>query len=154
MDDDSDDDSNAWLIGAGINLCGCIMINLGTNLWKLSHLQADAYIAEHPKALHPDHRKSRAYAIGMTLFAIGNICNFASMVRFFCLSHVLPPVPLCVLCRKTCCCLSCHAVHRVFHLSCMRLPLSPIISMVFLFFRRSPLNPCCQASVQFSLLAM
>lgn len=42
-------------------------------------MQAEAERAKNPKAIIPDHRKSRAYLIGMSLFIIGNAANFASM---------------------------------------------------------------------------
>eukprot|EP00002_Diphylleia_rotans_P000145 TRINITY_DN10083_c0_g1_i1.p1 TRINITY_DN10083_c0_g1~~TRINITY_DN10083_c0_g1_i1.p1 ORF type:complete len:510 (+),score=128.79 TRINITY_DN10083_c0_g1_i1:55-1584(+) len=51
-----------WLLGASLNICGSVIINLGTNIIKLSH-----------------NKKSRTlWWAGMGTFAAGNIANFSS----------------------------------------------------------------------------
>eukprot|EP00798_Chlamydomonas_sp_ICE-L_P030364 gene30364-35369_t len=65
-----------WVIGAGMNLIGSIAINLGTNVMKLGHNKRDALPGlseDKPKVI-----KFREFQIGLTVFIIGNIFNFAS----------------------------------------------------------------------------
>jgi drug/metabolite transporter (DMT)-like permease len=73
-------ENSSWLIGASMNITGSVMINLGTNLMKLGHMQNEA--AE--KAVSSDKndsdppKKSSWWHIGMSLFVVGNLTNFAS----------------------------------------------------------------------------
>ncbi|KAG1678007.1 hypothetical protein FOA52_000802 [Chlamydomonas sp. UWO 241] len=66
----------AWYWGAIINVVGNITINLGQNVMKLAHNQrADLECAEEKK---PSIVKFRKWQIGIVVFVVGNILNFAS----------------------------------------------------------------------------
>ena len=62
-----------------MNVIGSIFINLGTNLWKLAHKWADAVQAARGDHKRPSNRHSKIYLIGVGMFLIGNLLNFASM---------------------------------------------------------------------------
>eukprot|EP00002_Diphylleia_rotans_P033229 TRINITY_DN7041_c0_g1_i2.p1 TRINITY_DN7041_c0_g1~~TRINITY_DN7041_c0_g1_i2.p1 ORF type:complete len:373 (-),score=63.31 TRINITY_DN7041_c0_g1_i2:1008-2126(-) len=63
-----------WVIGVVLNLTGSIMINLGTNLMKLSH-NINAKLDDASKT--PTHRNPR-WLTAMGVFIVGNILNFSS----------------------------------------------------------------------------
>lgn len=66
-----------WLLGACINICGSICINLGTNLVKLSHNKAQSM------GNSESHSQFASFTIGMAVFVLGNILNFISMVCIY-----------------------------------------------------------------------
>jgi drug/metabolite transporter (DMT)-like permease len=85
-----DDSSSQWLIGATMNISGSIMINLGTNLMKFGHMEtaraekaaaaaaaADARNST-PEGNQPTKAGGNWWHIGMGLFVLGNLLNFAS----------------------------------------------------------------------------
>ncbi|GAX78098.1 hypothetical protein CEUSTIGMA_g5540.t1 [Chlamydomonas eustigma] len=65
-----------WYVGAIINVTGSISINLGTNVMKLGHNQrAQMALPEEKK---PPIMKNRYWQVGLVVFILGNIANFAS----------------------------------------------------------------------------
>ncbi|KAG1678004.1 hypothetical protein FOA52_000799 [Chlamydomonas sp. UWO 241] len=68
--------ASGWILGAVINVIGNIMVNLGQNIMKLGFNKRDAM--EEPEEKKPSIVKFRAWQIGMTVFIIGNVLNFAS----------------------------------------------------------------------------
>ncbi|KAK9824316.1 hypothetical protein WJX72_009403 [[Myrmecia] bisecta] len=69
--------AGSWAIGAVINVIGSILINLGTNVMKLGHNKRAAS-SNLPDKEKPSVRKFREWQIGVALFSIGNVLNFAS----------------------------------------------------------------------------
>eukprot|EP01062_Namystynia_karyoxenos_P047524 TRINITY_DN3589_c0_g1_i2.p1 TRINITY_DN3589_c0_g1~~TRINITY_DN3589_c0_g1_i2.p1 ORF type:complete len:732 (+),score=208.43 TRINITY_DN3589_c0_g1_i2:79-2196(+) len=72
--------SSGWVVGALINLCGSVCINLGVNLIKQGHErmakaveEAEASGQEPPKVTQFRH-----WQVGVVFFAVGNVCNFGS----------------------------------------------------------------------------
>lgn len=66
-----------WLLGAGINLVGSILINLGTNIMKLGHNKRAA--CELPEEQKPKIRTIREWQLGFGMFLVGNVANFTSL---------------------------------------------------------------------------
>eukprot|EP01104_Vermistella_antarctica_P011441 TRINITY_DN3197_c0_g3_i1.p1 TRINITY_DN3197_c0_g3~~TRINITY_DN3197_c0_g3_i1.p1 ORF type:complete len:575 (+),score=94.13 TRINITY_DN3197_c0_g3_i1:222-1946(+) len=63
-----------WLIGVGVYGVGSIIINLGTNLMKFSHVRNE-------KKARADRKKAYLqpyWQLGMVIFVIGNILNFVA----------------------------------------------------------------------------
>jgi drug/metabolite transporter (DMT)-like permease len=76
-----EDSSSQWLIGATMNITGSIMINLGTNLMKFGHMEAEK-AAEAEKSTAEGSKepakKGSWWQVGMGLFVLGNLLNFTS----------------------------------------------------------------------------
>mmetsp|Transcript_29842 Transcript_29842/g.65998 ORF Transcript_29842/g.65998 Transcript_29842/m.65998 type:complete len:724 (-) Transcript_29842:358-2529(-) len=66
----------AWFVGAAINVVGSIAINLGTNVMKLGHNKRE--MVDLPEEKKPSIVKFKEWQIGVSIFIIGNIANFAS----------------------------------------------------------------------------
>eukprot|EP00218_Dolichomastix_sp_CCMP3274_P009343 CAMPEP_0170146328 /NCGR_PEP_ID=MMETSP0033_2-20121228/29618_1 /TAXON_ID=195969 /ORGANISM="Dolichomastix tenuilepis, Strain CCMP3274" /LENGTH=300 /DNA_ID=CAMNT_0010383043 /DNA_START=94 /DNA_END=992 /DNA_ORIENTATION=+ len=65
-----------WLVGAGINICGSIGINFGTNLMKLGHTVREN--AAEKEEDRPSITTIPAWRFGLGIFITGNIVNFLS----------------------------------------------------------------------------
>lgn len=65
-----------WYVGAAINLVGSICINLGTNVMKLGFNKRE--LLDMPEDQKPSIRRFREWQIGMVIFIVGNVLNFAS----------------------------------------------------------------------------
>eukprot|EP00002_Diphylleia_rotans_P002214 TRINITY_DN11380_c0_g1_i1.p1 TRINITY_DN11380_c0_g1~~TRINITY_DN11380_c0_g1_i1.p1 ORF type:complete len:473 (+),score=114.53 TRINITY_DN11380_c0_g1_i1:70-1488(+) len=66
--------SGDWLVGVVLNIIGSVMINLGTNLMKLSHNLNEKVDIANQK---PSHRNPKWLA-ALAVFIVGNILNFSS----------------------------------------------------------------------------
>jgi drug/metabolite transporter (DMT)-like permease len=65
-----------------MNISGSIMINLGTNLMKFGHMEAEkaaaAADAEDTEGYKPPAKQRNWWRVGMGLFVLGNVLNFVS----------------------------------------------------------------------------
>jgi hypothetical protein len=84
MDDDTLNylfqDENLWIFGMIINISGSIAVNFGTNLMKSSHNIASKAEAEGAMESRGESgwRSDVIWRIGMTIFVVGSLVNFAS----------------------------------------------------------------------------
>lgn len=65
-----------WFWGTAINVVGSVVINLGTNLIKLSHLHREQSIVCNLRTT--PFYQSPTWLLGVMLFAFGNVANFIS----------------------------------------------------------------------------
>eukprot|EP00697_Spironema_sp_BW2_P012861 gnl/Spiro4/29527_TR14454_c0_g1_i1.p1 gnl/Spiro4/29527_TR14454_c0_g1~~gnl/Spiro4/29527_TR14454_c0_g1_i1.p1 ORF type:complete len:457 (+),score=104.69 gnl/Spiro4/29527_TR14454_c0_g1_i1:49-1419(+) len=73
---------SVWATGVAINLCGSVLINLGTNLLKYSHRTDAGGFEQVNDTPSPPRRHSRRmlriWAFGLALFVLGSVLNFVS----------------------------------------------------------------------------
>jgi len=74
-----------WIFGMILNISGSVMVNFGTNLMKSAHilfsesqnLSADSEDDDENEK-QPSVASKRIWRLGMTIFVIGSLVNFAS----------------------------------------------------------------------------